>query len=112
MRIIDEGRNRHGITWRILEHPDTDWVWDNLEGDMFDVGLHSPAIPEERILREQREFRALVEREGVYGYELQRWDPEPGIGWRHEDSCWGFSWANMSQARKRSTMISSTNSGL
>lgn len=36
------------------------------------------------------ETMALAEQHGVYGYELQRWNPEIDVGWEHIDSCWGF----------------------
>ena len=27
---------------------------------------------------------------GVWGYELQKWNPEVDKGWEHVDSCYGF----------------------
>lgn len=26
----------------------------------------------------------------VYGFVLEKWNPEPGIGWEETESCWGF----------------------
>jgi hypothetical protein len=47
-------------------------------------------IPREQLEKELEEFRDLVDREGVYGYILQKWNPAIGKGWEHIDSCWGF----------------------
>lgn len=75
--------------YRIVEHPCDDFTLDDLKGDTYRAELH-PEIPSETIRAEERAFEELVEREGVFGYVLEYWNPSPGIGWVHMDSCWGF----------------------
>jgi hypothetical protein len=75
--------------FRILEHIDECFDFEDLCGDTYKPECH-PEIPKAQILAELEQFKDLVEREGVYGYELQRWNPEPGQGYEHMDSCFGF----------------------
>lgn len=84
MRVIEEIGD-----YRIIEETDFTWCFENLEGDTYSPDCH-PDIPADQLQREQSEFRDLVGREGVYGYVLERWNPEVGKGWEHVDSCWGF----------------------
>jgi hypothetical protein len=80
-------------TWRVVEHIDTDYDMDDLKGDMFnpkyiaDMGFKG--TPDD-LRADELEFERTVEEQGVYGYELQRWNAEPDHGWEHVDSCWGF----------------------
>lgn len=84
MRIIfSEGE------YRIVEREDFDLRMDDLKGDTFNRKVN-PEIPEERMAEEERHFEELVEREGVFGYVLERWCPQIDAGWEHVDSCWGF----------------------
>jgi hypothetical protein len=62
---------------------------ENLKGDCFNPKVNTD-IPEEVLKNGEREFEELVNQEGVFGYVLERWNPKPGIGWEHIDSCWGF----------------------
>jgi len=75
--------------YRIVEHSDETAQFEDLCGDTFKPELH-PEIPRAQILRELADFTDLVNSEGVYGYVLERWNPEPGAGYEHVDSCWGF----------------------
>lgn len=84
MRVIKEVGS-----FRIVEKPDLNADFEDLCGDCYTPELH-PEIPREKILKEKEKFRGEVNRKGVYGYELQKWNPEVGKGWSHVDSCWGF----------------------
>jgi hypothetical protein len=72
MRIIFTQGN-----YRIVEHVDTDTTASEIQGEFLGA-------------QHQRDFYAMVEEKGVYGYELDRWNPAVGKGWEHVDSCWGF----------------------
>lgn len=79
--------------FKIIEVLDEDVDLENLKGDMFNLN-HSaemqPGKSHDEIKREEREFEDMVNREGVYGYVLLMWDPTPGAGYQHIDSCFGF----------------------
>ena len=86
----------HRIVWesddeqfRILEIPDMYADMDSLKGDSYNAAVNTATDPE-RLAKEERHFEELVEREGVFGYVLERWNPAPGCGYEHVDSCWGF----------------------
>jgi hypothetical protein len=85
-RILWESKDK---TKRIVEVSDTFVDFEDLCGDTYKPELH-PEIPRETILKELEDFRELVEREGVFGYALEVWNPTPGTGWTHVDSCFGF----------------------
>lgn len=78
--------------YRIVEMVDTDYDLDNLKGDVFNPKhideMHQPGMTPERLADEEKDFEAEVDREGVYGYELQH--REPSGDYEHVDSCWGF----------------------
>lgn len=86
MRIIYTSKNE---MYRVVEKPDSDFDYDNLAGDCFNPKVN-PEIPIEQLKEEEQHFKDLIEREGVFGYVLERWNPEPNCGWEHVDSCWGF----------------------
>lgn len=75
--------------FRVVELVDSDTEFFELCGDSFDQ-LSNPDKCPLVLKKEEDEFRQVVLEEGVYGYELQRWNPEPGAGWEHIDGCWGF----------------------
>jgi hypothetical protein len=77
------------VDWRILECIDESYDFDDLCGDTFNSALN-PEIPSDQMERELREFTDKVNNEGVYGYVLEQWNPAVGVGWEHQDSCWGF----------------------
>lgn len=75
--------------FRIVEIHDETYIMADLKGDTYKREVN-PDIPEDQLAHEEKEFERLVETEGVYGYELEKWNPWVGIGWTHVDSCWGF----------------------
>jgi hypothetical protein len=75
--------------YRIVEKPDQNIELGDLKGDCFDPKAN-PDIDPSELKEDERDFEALVEREGVYGYVLEKWNPSPGCGYEHVDSCWGF----------------------
>lgn len=83
-RVVYQSENKK---FRIVEHADPDVDMENLKGDCYNPDVN-PDIP--NLKEQEREFERTVEREGVFGYVLERWNPSPGIGWEHIDSCWGF----------------------
>ena len=85
MRTIWE----HG-QYRIVEHADPDFSLEDLKGDQFKFDANQSIVSRKRLKELERQFEALVARHGVYGFELERWNPDVGKGWEHIDSCWGF----------------------
>jgi hypothetical protein len=78
--------------YRIIEMQDDMYDLEYLKGDQFNPKHFEEfgfASTNEQANAE-REFERLVESVGVYGYALERWNPEVGFGWTHVDSCWGF----------------------
>jgi hypothetical protein len=63
--------------YRILEIPDQKSRIEDLLGD--------GGTPEQNA-----EVLDLFEREGAFGYVLERWNANVNGGWEHVDSCWGF----------------------
>ena len=84
MRII----TKLGL-YRIIERQDEYADLENLKGDCYNPEVNSD-IDIDKLKKEEVDFEDLVNREGVYGYELQRWNAEVDKGWEHVDSCWGF----------------------
>ncbi len=84
MRTIAQHRG-----WRITEQLDASWTFSSLEGDSFDPEVNTE-MSFEVLKEQQRRFRAQVNNEGVWGYTLERWNPQVGKGWEHVDSCFGF----------------------
>ncbi len=86
--------NNYGIiveldNYRIIEIEDEQWDWDNLKSDCYDTNANTD-IDSEELKQRQKDFEMIVLSEGVYGYELQKWNPNIGCGWETKDSCWGF----------------------
>jgi hypothetical protein len=75
--------------FRIVEINDTDYDLENLKGDCYSIEAN-PDVDAEKLKQQEKQFDALVEREGVFGYVLERWNPKPGRGYEHLDSCFGF----------------------
>lgn len=73
-------------TVRITSHPDDDSYYEDLEGDMFNPDVNTDINPS-ILEREQNEFRARVERDGVWSYSSEYWNGEE---WEHADSISGF----------------------
>jgi hypothetical protein len=75
--------------YRIVELVDTDFCFEDLCGDTYNPKYNTEISPE-TLEREKQEFLEEVNRENVFGYELQCWNPLPGQGYDHVDSRWGF----------------------
>lgn len=75
--------------FRIVEVVDDMYDLADLKGDMYSMEAN-PTVSEDILKEQEMEFETRVQEEGVYGYELQRWNPEVGMGWIFEDSCYGF----------------------
>lgn len=75
--------------FRILEVQEEYYEFEDLCGDMYNPKVNTGISPE-TLAREKEEFRQECEREGVWGYVLEKWNPEIGIGWEHISSCHGF----------------------
>lgn len=85
MRVIKEFKN-----YRIIELPDLHADIKDLKGDCYNFEASGYTGTREELLKEEKAFEDLVNREGVFGYVLEKWNPEIGAGWEHVDSCWGF----------------------
>lgn len=86
MRILYESPNSR---IRIIEVPAPDVDLGNLKGDSYNPEAN-PEIDSKTLAEQEHEFEDAVNREGVYGYILQCWNPAPGVGWETVDSCFGF----------------------
>lgn len=75
--------------FRIVEIADHTYTLEDLKGDCFCPDTNTE-IDVEELKKQERDFEVKVEREGVYGYSLEVWNPEVGHGWEHVDSCFGF----------------------
>jgi len=75
--------------FRIVESLDGTFSLDDLMGDMF-CEKTNPSLDPAILKKEKDAFIELVESNGVFGYTLEKWNPEIGQGWTHVDSCWGF----------------------
>ena len=84
MRIIFEKD-----AYRIIEVPDEYADMGDLKGDTYNPSVNDD-IPIDELKRQEKDFESLVNNEGVYGYALEKWNPDVGIGWEHVDSCFGF----------------------
>lgn len=85
MRLIRQFGN-----YRIIEEVDTTYSMKDLKGDCFHPSNASDTLSLEDLARDEKQFEEEVERSGVYGYTLERWNPEIGKGWEDVSSCWGF----------------------
>ena len=86
MRIIFETPDK---TYRIVEHADEHTQMDDLKGDCYNPECN-PDLDSSQLRTEELHFEELVNREGVFGYVLEKWNPAPSVGYEHVDSCWGF----------------------
>ncbi len=84
MRIIYEQG-----PYRIVEIADENTDIENLMGDSYNPTVN-PDIDPEKLAEEKGHFIDLVNNEGVFGYVLEKWNPEVNKGFEHVDSCWGF----------------------
>ena len=84
-RIIKEWNN-----YRIIERQDWHADANDLKGDCYNYEKFGYTGTREELLKKEKQFENLVSREGVFGYILEKWNPETGKGWEHVESCWGF----------------------
>ncbi len=75
--------------YRIIEQEDGDYFVQDLMGDSF-CPITNPDLDKEKLAIEKKQFLKKVENEGVFGYTLEKWNPDINMGWEHIDSCWGF----------------------
>jgi len=78
--------------YRIIEIMDDDLNWDrikDLKGDCYNPEVNKDICPE-KLKEEEIAFEEKCWDEGLWGYALERWNPEVGAGWEVLDSCWGF----------------------
>lgn len=76
-------------SFRITEHINDSYSMKDLKGDSFDPEVVTNVTCLE-LHRQEKEFEDKVNREGVYGYVLDHWEPAVDSGWESIDSCWGF----------------------
>ena len=86
---MEEGKVIHQLNngYRIVELVDIDSDLNDLKGDCFDSKLN-PEINPTQLKNEEIAFENKVKNEGVFGYELQKIDPD--YIWQHINSCFGF----------------------
>jgi len=75
--------------FRIIERPDELYRIEDLKGDCFDPSIHDD-IDVEELKKQELSFENKVFNEGVFGYVLEKWNPEVDKGWETIESCWGF----------------------
>ncbi len=75
--------------FRIVEVPDEVSTFADLCGDSFSP-KDNPSIEPEILKRDEQKFTRKVENEGIFGYILERWNPEIGEGWEDVSSFFGF----------------------
>lgn len=75
--------------YRIIEIPDEMSIMDDLKGDSFNPKIVTDIEPDV-LKRDELRFERNVENDGVWGYILEKWNPEIGIGWSQVDACFGF----------------------
>jgi hypothetical protein len=74
---------------RLIRMPDEHVDWDTLKGDLYNPTCN-PDMTVNQLKDEERAFECRVNDEGVWGYEVQRWNGDIDGGWEHVDSIWGF----------------------
>ncbi len=77
------------MVYRIVETEDFFYNIDDLKGDMYKMESGFPGTAEE-LRAEELAFEENVKSNGVFGYVLEKWNPEPNTGYEHVDSCHGF----------------------
>jgi hypothetical protein len=83
-RIILQQNN-----YRIVEIPDDRCPINDLLGDAY-CPKTNPDIDAKQLEIDKKKMIQRINDDGVFGYVLEKWNPEVDIGWEHIDSCWGF----------------------
>lgn len=86
MRTIFETPDK---MFRIIEVRKESYNVDDLAGDTFNPKCH-PDIDAGLLALEYDAFIDKLNNEGVFGYILEQWNSNPGMGYRHIESCFGF----------------------
>lgn len=84
MRIIYKNKD-----YRIIEVQDLDTTLEDLCGDCYKTETN-PDISPETLASDYRKFKRRYDSESVYGYVVEKWNPEIDSGWTKVDSCYGF----------------------
>lgn len=74
---------------RLIRTIDEDYDLNTLKGDTYNP-IYNPDISLNKLKNEERLFERRVREEGVWGYEVQQWNPEIGRGWQFVEAAWGF----------------------
>lgn len=75
--------------YRITEVEDLSCNIEDLKGDCYNAEVNKDICPD-ILKKEELAFEKKVYDEGVFGYCLEKWNPEVDQGWTHIDSCYGF----------------------
>ena len=75
--------------FRIIEVLSEVFNIKTLKSDCFNPDVNKDINPEQ-LRKEEIEFDKKVNREGVYGYVLEKWDSQVDRGWIEIDACYGF----------------------
>lgn len=75
--------------YRIVQIQCLYYSLEDLKGDCYSPEVNTSLSPEV-LLNQERDFEALVNDNGVYGFALEVWNKEVGQGWETVDSCFGF----------------------
>lgn len=86
MRLIYTSENKY---YRIIENHHLDYLIDDLLGDSYDSEVNTDIDPK-KLEIEKNAYLKFIEDQGVFGYKLEIWNPEPDQGWEYVNSCWGF----------------------
>lgn len=75
--------------YRIVEIQDQYYDIDGLKGDCFCPSTNND-IDLNVLKKQEQDFENNVYNNGVFGYILEKWNPEIGIGYEVINSCYGF----------------------
>jgi hypothetical protein len=75
--------------YRITEVPDDHTRIDDLLGDYY-CPVANPDLDAKQLEIDKKKMINRINEEGVFGYVLEKWNPDIDMGWEHIDSCWGF----------------------
>jgi len=84
MRIVYQKLN-----YRIIEIKDEVTTFEYLKGDCF-CPIANSDIDKDALASDLRKFERRFNSESIYGYIVQKWNHEIGMGWEEIDSCYGF----------------------
>jgi hypothetical protein len=85
-RVVWESNDK---IYRIIEYLVMHIDLVDLKGDFYNPDVNTDINPEQ-LRNEEAAFDREVEQEGIYGYQLEKWNSEAGRGYEHIDSLHGF----------------------